>query len=88
MKVKKDISKCSKSELLTLLNNANQRLDILRNGIFNIMVTMKYVPKDEFNINSDVDFHNFNNSLKLLENKFSDLVNKLDLKIGDVIKNE
>lgn len=87
MKNKEENKKVSKSELLTCYNNMNQRLDILRNGIFNIIVSMKYITRKEFDI-TDVDIHNFNNSLKLLEKKFSDFVTKMDIKFKDVIKDE
>lgn len=77
----------SKSELLTAYSNTNARLDVLRNGIFNIIVSLRYVNRDEFNI-KDIDLHNFNNSLKLLEKKFSDLVKAMDIKFKEVIKDE
>lgn len=87
-KVKETNLKVSgKKELLGLFQNANVRLDILRNGIFNIMVSMRYVKENEFNV-ADTDFDNFNNAIKYVENKFNEIVKKLDLKLGDVIKNE
>lgn len=82
-----DLQKVTKKDLQDMLLNANRHLDIFRNGVFNTLVSLKYVKEDTLDIDNDL-FTSFTNCINDLENKLSVIVSKLNLKLGDVVKNE
>lgn len=63
------------------LKRINFNLDLLRNGIFNIIVTADYINNIEF------DFKNFiiniNNNIVELNKEISNIIEKLNIKFGD-----
>lgn len=72
----------TKKDFQSLLLNTNHRMDVFRNGIFNAVISMRFVKTDDIKISkSEVD--KFNKLITDLENSLSSFISKLNLKIGD-----
>lgn len=84
MKKKKDnVIKITKDELVKNLGVFNYRLDLIRNGIFNISLSLRYLGSADLDI-TNTDMTNLSNKVNDLQAFVNELVNKLNMKIGDL----
>lgn len=66
------------------INFINNSLDIIRNRIFNLIITRMYIKDINFNYQTILD--NITNSINEIDKNYIELVNSLNLSFGD--KNE
>lgn len=63
------------------LNFINNSLDIIRNRIFNLIITRMYISDIKFDYQQILD--NITNSINEIDKNYIDLVNSLNLSFGD-----
>lgn len=66
------------------INFINNSLDIIRNRIFNLIITRMYIK--DINFNYQIILDNITNSINEIDKNYIELVNSLNLSFGD--KNE
>lgn len=63
------------------INFINNSLDIIRNRIFNLIITRMYISDIQFDYQQILD--NITNSINEIDKNYIDLVNSLNLSFGD-----
>lgn len=76
----------TKDEFVRKLGVSNYKLDLVRNGIFNISLSMRYLGSADLDVKQS-DMSDLEIRINELQEMVNKLVVKLNLRIGDLNKN-